>query len=127
MPVVRIDLIKRDDPTLGRRIGEVVYAAMRETINVPDRDNFQLITEHDAAHFVFDNSYLSIERSDEMVFIHLTISEGRSVELKKALFQAIAEGVHEKTGLRKEDVFIYLVEVKKENWSFGNGVAQYVT
>lgn len=127
MPVVRIDLIKRDDPTLGRRIGEVVYAAMRETINVPDRDNFQLITEHDAGHFVFDDSYLGIERTDAMVFIHLTISEGRSVDLKKALFQAIAEGVHQKTGLRKEDVFIYLVEVKKENWSFGNGVAQYVT
>ena len=127
MPVVRIDLIKRDDPTLGRRIGEVVYAAMRETIYVPDRDNFQLITEHDAGRFVFDDSYLGIERTDAMVFIHLTISEGRSVDLKKALFQAIAEGVHQKTGLRKEDVFIYLVEVKKENWSFGNGVAQYVT
>ena len=83
MPVVRIDLIKRDDPSLGRRIGEVVYAAMRETINVPDKDNFQLITEHDAAHFVFDPSYLGIERSDGMVFIHLTISEGAALSSRR--------------------------------------------
>jgi 4-oxalocrotonate tautomerase len=41
--------------------------------------------------------------------------------------EAVADGLHERLGLRREDVFINLVDVTKENWSFGNGEAQYVT
>ncbi|WP_194790357.1 tautomerase family protein [Pseudomonas sp. UFMG81] len=125
MPLVRIDIKRHPDPTHLPKVGQVVYAAMRRTINVPEHDNFQVLTEHDNDRLVNDPQYLGIQRSNGQVFIQITLSEGRSVEQKKALYLAIAEGLNKEAGVRMEDVFINLVEVHKENWSFGHGVAQY--
>ena len=125
MPLVRIDLRKGKDAAYRHNIGRVVYDAL-VSVGVPDKDRFQIIGEHDADTFLFDPSYLGIERTDELVIIQITWNEGRTLEQKKALYKAIAEGLTKSPGLRPEDVFINLVEVKKENWSFGNGVAQYV-
>ena len=127
MPLVRIDIRKSPDPSYARKLGNVVYEALKATIGVPDRDNFQVLNEHDEDHFVYDPAYLGIERTDGLVFIQITISEGRTVEQKKLLYKHIADGLNTEAGVRREDVFINLLEVKKENWSFGNGVAQYVT
>lgn len=125
MPLVRIDIKRNPDASHLPRIGQVVYAALKSTINVPDHDNFQVLTEHDNDRLVNDPQYLGIQRSDGQVFIQITLSEGRTVEQKKALYLAIAEGLNQQVGVRLEDVFINLVEVRKENWSFGFGVAQY--
>jgi phenylpyruvate tautomerase PptA (4-oxalocrotonate tautomerase family) len=125
MPLVRIDLIKRPDPAFAHTAGVVVYESMRSTINVPEHDNFQVLCEHEARHFVFDTSYLGIERTEGVLFIQITLNEGRTTEQKKLLYKTIAEGLKQRLGVRPEDVFINLVEVKKENWSFGNGIAQY--
>jgi phenylpyruvate tautomerase PptA (4-oxalocrotonate tautomerase family) len=127
MPLVRIALRKGKPAGFGKRVGEVVYRSMADTINVPPKDNFQIITEHDENGLVYDPEYLGIERTDGIAMIQITISEGRSVELKQALFQTIAQRLHDELGVRPEDVFINLIEVRKENWSFGNGIAQYVT
>ena len=127
MPLVRIDIQQNPDPTFAKRIGEQIYAALRSCIDVPEHDNFQILNEHDAQHFVYDPQYLGIQRSDGVVFIQIIISEGRSVEKKQLLFKTIAENLHAQLGIRLEAVFINLLEVKKENWSFGNGIAQYVT
>jgi len=126
MPLVRIDIKQKPDPTFGKRVGEQIYAALRSCIDVPEHDNFQIISEHDGQHLVCDPQYLGIQRSDGVVFIQITISEGRSVEKKQRLFKTIADNLHSQLAVRPEDVFINLVEVKKENWSFGNGIAQYV-
>ncbi|MEN4827872.1 MULTISPECIES: tautomerase family protein [unclassified Pseudomonas] len=125
MPLVRIDIRRHPDPTHLQKLGGVVYAALKQTINVPDHDNFQVLTEHDGDRLVYDPQYLGIQRTDGQVFIQITLSEGRTVEQKKALYLAIAEGLNREAGVRMEDVFINLVEVRKENWSFGNGIAQY--
>lgn len=125
MPLVRIDIKKNPDATFAQKLGQVVYASMKQAINVPDKDNFQVLTEHDDNHFVYDPAYLGIQRTDGVVFIQITLNEGRSTEQKKLLYQTIAEGLNEEAGVRLEDVFISLVEVKKENWSFGSGLAQY--
>ncbi|MFJ2524903.1 tautomerase family protein [Pseudomonas capeferrum] len=125
MPLVRIDSKRHPDPTHLPMVGQVVYAALRATINVPEHDNFQVLTEHDDDRLVNDPQYLGIARTDGQVFIQITLSEGRTVDQKKALYLAIAEGLNREAGVRKEDVFINLVEVRKENWSFGNGIAQY--
>jgi phenylpyruvate tautomerase PptA (4-oxalocrotonate tautomerase family) len=100
---------------------------MRHTINVPEHDNFQILNEHDAEHFIFDPQYLGIQRSDQLVIIQITLNEGRTLEQKKALYQTIAQSLNTQLGIRLEDVLINLVEVKKENWSFGNGIAQYAS
>ncbi len=100
---------------------------MVETIDVPEKDRFQLITEHDANGFVYDPGYLEIARTDSLIVIQITMSEGRSVERKKALYRTIAERLKTELDVRTEDVLINLVEVKKENWSFGNGLASYAS
>ncbi|MBI1893126.1 MAG: tautomerase family protein [Candidatus Rokubacteria bacterium] len=125
MPLARISLMQGTPEGFGKRVGEIVYRAMVDTINVPAQDHFQVITEHDKNHLIYDPSYLGISRTDGVVFIQITLNEGRTVALKKAFYQAVAERLNKELGVRIEDVLINLVEVKKENWSFGNGVAQY--
>jgi phenylpyruvate tautomerase PptA (4-oxalocrotonate tautomerase family) len=127
MPLVRVDIKQNPDPTFAKRIGEQIYAALRSCIDVPEHDNFQILTEHEGQHLVYDPQYLGIQRSEGVVFIQITISEGRTVEKKQLLFKTIAESMHKQLAVRPQDVLINLIEVKKENWSFGNGIAQYVT
>jgi 4-oxalocrotonate tautomerase len=126
MPFARIDIRKGKEPAYRQEIGRVVYEAL-VSVGVPPKDRFQVINEHDAGNFLFDADYLGIHRSDDLVMIQITWNEGRTVEQKKTLFKAIADGLNAAIGLRREDVLIDLIEVKKENWSFGNGIAQYAT
>ena len=125
MPLVRFDLPRGKGPDYRRILGDVVYDAMIRTMNVPANDRFQIFTEHPPDELSIDRTYLGIERSADCLIIQIFLNEGRTTELKKAFYRAIADGLHERLGLRKQDVFINLVEVKKENWSFGNGEAQY--
>ena len=125
MPLARIDLPRGKSAEYKKTIGEVIYDAMIKTINVPANDRFQVFTEHAPETLIIDRTYLGIERSPECIMIQVFLNEGRTTELKKAFYQAIADGLHQRLGLRRQDVFISLVEVKKENWSFGNGEAQY--
>jgi phenylpyruvate tautomerase PptA (4-oxalocrotonate tautomerase family) len=86
-----------------------------------------VVTEHDEDGFFYSKTYLSIERTDDLVLIQLTVTNSRTVDQKKSLFSRIVELLAQQPGLRPQNVFINLVEVEKENWSFGNGIAQYVT
>lgn len=125
MPLVRIDLPAGQPPEYGVAIGDVVYDALVEALGVPTDDRFQVITEHLPHGLVVDPTYLGITRTAAAVLIQVTLNEGRSVELKKAFYRAVADGLHARVGLARGDVVISLVEVKKENWSFGLGEAQY--
>jgi 4-oxalocrotonate tautomerase len=125
MPLARIDLAQGKSADYRKAISEVIYDAMLTTLNVPKGDRFQVFAEHPAENFVFDPSYLGIQRTADCVFIQVTLNEGRTLDMKRAFYKAIADGLHERIKLRREDVMINLVEVKKENWSFGNGEAPY--
>jgi len=125
MPLARIDLPAGKPADYGRAVADVVYEAMVAMLNAPENDRFQVISEHTRETLLIDPTYLDIERSADALIIQLTLNEGRTVEVKKAFYKAVADGLHTRVGLRREDVFISLVEVKKENWSFGNGIAQY--
>lgn len=127
MPLVRVDIKKHQDPTFAKRVGQLIYAAMHSAIGVPEHDNFQILAEHNEQHFIFDAQYLGIHRTDGLVVIQITLNEGRTQEQKKLLYKTIAESLNRELAVRLEDVFINLVEVKKENWSFGNGIAQYAS
>jgi len=125
MPLVRIALMKGKPEGFGKKVGAAVYRTMIETINVPPKDHFQIITEHDKNGLIYDADYLDIPRTDGIVIIQITLNEGRTVELKKNFYNTLAARLREELGVRPEDVLVSLVEVKKENWSFGNGIAQY--
>jgi 4-oxalocrotonate tautomerase len=127
MPLVRIALRKGKSPEYRRALSDSIHRAMVETIKIPEQDRFQILTEHDDQGLVYDPSYLGISRSDSVTMVQITLSAGRTLEVRKALFARIVELLRQSPGVRPEDVFVNLVEVAKENWSFGNGIAQYAT
>jgi 4-oxalocrotonate tautomerase len=126
MPLIRISLRTGKSADYRRAIADGVYEALRETFNVPEHDFFATIAEHRPQDFVFDRTYFDIERSDDFVIVEMTVSNTRTIDQKKALYRRIVERLAKNPGLRPQDVFINLVEVVKENWSFGLGQAQYV-
>ncbi|QWD83478.1 tautomerase family protein [Polynucleobacter sp. MWH-P3-07-1] len=125
MPFVRIDLSKKYPDGVAQQVGDIIFQAMREHINVPEDDKFQVITKHDTNELVIPKSYLGIEYSEGIIFIQVTLNEGRSTEMKQQFYKAINEALVAKLKLRPQDIVINLVEVNKENWSFGNGAMQY--
>lgn len=125
MPLARIDLRRGKSVEYRHAIMDQIYAALRETFEVPDEDRFMILTEHDTDDFSYSRRYLGIERSDDLVIIQITVSNTRTVEQKKALYRSLAGRLAVTPGIRPADIFINLIEVMKENWSFGNGDAQY--
>ena len=125
MPLVRISLVKGKPEAYRRKVGDAVHRALVESVGVPPLDRFQLITEHEPGDLVYDSNYLGIARTSNLVVVQITLSAGRTLGQKRALYKRIAANLATAVGLRPEDAWINLVEVAKENWSFGNGVASY--
>ena len=125
MPLVRVALRQGKSAGYKQAIGDGIYQAMLEAFAVPKEDRFVVVSEHAESEFQFSRTYLDIARTDDLVIIQITANNTRTVEQKKAFFARIAELLSQNPGLRKQDIFINLVEVPKENWSFGNGIAQY--
>lgn len=125
MPFAQISLKKGTTPAFRTTLMEEIYLAMRESIGSPEDDRFATITELDEGNFNSSGNYLGIERSDDVVFIQITLNSGRTVDQKKALYAAIARRLQAELDVRPEDIVVNLVDVPKENWSLGNGVAQY--
>jgi len=125
MPFTQISLRKGKSLDYRRDLMEQIYLAMRESINIPENDRFATVTEFEGGNFNNSGNYLGISRSDDIVFIQITLNAGRTTDKKKALYATIAEHLHAKLGIRKEDVVISLLEVSPEDWSLGNGEAQY--
>lgn len=125
MPLARIDIPQGQPEGFAEAVADVVYYAMLDTLDVPEHDRFQVVSEYAPGRLIVDKQYLGIQRSDRAIIIQVTLNAGRTVKKKKAFYAAVADGIHERTGLAKADVVIGLVEVPKENWSFGNGEAQY--
>jgi 4-oxalocrotonate tautomerase len=125
MPLVRISLARGKPASYRRQVGDAVHRALVGTLGVPALDRFQLITEHEPENFIYDREFLGIERSPDLVIIQITLSEGRTLEQKRALYRRIALNLEAAVGLRPQDVWINLVEVARQNWSFGDGEASY--
>jgi len=126
MPLVRIDVDASTSSEALSAICDVVYDAMTSTAKVPLHDKFMIVSKHEAGELVFpQEGYLGVKYTPGIVFIQITWNAGRTTDVKKALYRKVAADIHEKTGIRKEDVWINLVEVAPENWSFGNGEMQY--
>ena len=126
MPFVRIDLMRGKSVEYRKTIGEIIYNAMRDVIDVPKDDKFQVIAEHPLEDFNVSESYLGNHYSKDVVLIQITLNAGRSVEQKKAFYKRIVDDIIVQLKTRPDDVVINLVEVPKENWSYGFGIAQYV-
>ena len=111
-------------PAQALQIGEAINAAMESVLNVPQGDKFQIIARHAKGARNLSTAYLGIEYTDGLVIVQVTLNQGRSVELKKAFYAQVADSL-QRLAIRRQDVVINLVEVPRENWSFGNGEMQY--
>ena len=126
MPLVRIDIDASASPEIREAISAVVYDAMTSTAKVPANDKFMIVSTHSAGELIFPKEgYLDIQYTAGIVFIQITWNTGRTTEVKKAFYKKVADDIHDKTGIRKEDVWISLVDSGREDWSFGNGDMQY--
>ena len=126
MPLVRIDLRTGKSAEYRKALGTGVHRAMIDALAIPSDDHFQVITEHPAEGLIYDAHYLGIPRTDDVVFVQITLSAGRKPQQKRKLFKRMAEILAESPGLKPQELVINLVEVVWENWSFGNGEAQYM-
>jgi phenylpyruvate tautomerase PptA (4-oxalocrotonate tautomerase family) len=124
MPLLHISLRAGKSEAYCKAILDSLYGAMRETLNVPEDDQFMTITEHDAANFRTGNAY-GVARSADVVYIQITVFNTRTAEQKKALFRRIADLLGQNPGIRPEDVFVTVLDAAKENWSVGHGLAQF--
>jgi len=125
MPLVRISLREGKTEDYRRALGDGVHRAIVESLDAPAQDRFQIITEHPPGGLIYDATYLGIQRTDNIVIVQITLSTGRKLAQKRKLFQRISEILAENPGVRPQDLMVNLVEVAWENWSFGNGEAQY--
>ncbi|MGO4703421.1 tautomerase family protein [Dyella sp. 2RAB6] len=126
MPLVRIALRRGKSAAYISALRNGIYRAMRESFDVPENDRFILVSQHEAEEFDVDAHYLGIERNDDLVIVQIACNNTRTTEKKQAFYKRMAEVLAEEPGLRPENLFINLLETAKENWSFGNGIAQYV-
>lgn len=125
MPLTRIDTSEEWTIDQARLIGEIVFDVMREVLGVPGGDKFQVIQRHPVDSLNVTPSYLGIRYTDRIVIIQITLNQGRDTEIKKNFYARLADRLKQDVGVRRDDVLISLIEVPKENWSFGEGVAQY--
>ncbi len=129
MPLTRVSLIRGKSREYKENIAESIYQALIEEFDVPKNDKFVVINEHDRDNFYYAENYLGLKKTDDLIIIQIFINNTRTVEQKKRLYQSITEKLHQSTGIEKSNLLISLVDVGdvgKENWSFGDGIAQYL-
>jgi len=126
MPLVRVDLISGRSESQIAAIGNAIHRALIECLDVPERDHFQVITEHAPNRLIYDSAYLGVERTQGIVFVQVFLSAGRTTEQKQAFYARAANLLASEARVRPEDVTVVLTENTREDWSFGQGVAQYL-
>ena len=125
MPLIRISLREGKSPEFHKTLMEQIYLAMRSGLGTPEDDRFAVISEHSESCYNNSGDFLGIDRSDDHIIIQATVLAGRSVDQKKAFYAAVAENLSTELNVRGEDIFISLLEVAKEDFSLGNGIAQF--
>ncbi|SDD83967.1 Tautomerase enzyme [Paenibacillus sp. UNCCL117] len=125
MPFIRVSYLKSHyESAQLERVSHTLMSALIQHFEVPADDLFQVFHSHHPDEFYYSSHYLGVERSDGLLFIQITLKSGRTTEQKTSLYSTLAEQLSRTVPMRKEDVFIVLVDTEYEDWSFGNGMAQ---
>jgi 4-oxalocrotonate tautomerase len=126
MPLIRIDMLRGKPPKYRAALRDTIYETLRDVVGVPADDRHEVIAEYDPDNLNIAPEFFGVRRTADAILVQITFNEGRTIDQKRALYVAIVAALQQRVGLRLEDVTINLLEVKKENWSFGNGIAHYV-
>ncbi|MDT2005456.1 tautomerase family protein [Rhodococcus opacus] len=126
MPLVHIHVIEnRRTPEQLRHVADVVQDVMLENFAAPDRDRYQLISEHKPGQIIAEDTGLGFERTDDIMVVQVA-QQGRTQQQKQVMYRELAERLRNETGLAPTDLIVSVVANTREDWSFGNGVAQFV-
>ncbi|QXG34235.1 tautomerase family protein [Pseudomonas viridiflava] len=126
MPLLKIDVIKgRSDEALATLL-DTVHNAMVEAFQVPVRDRYQIVTEHEPSRMIVQDTGLGLTRTQDVVMI-TAISRPRSADMKQTFYKLVAEGLEANCGISPQDLMISMVINSDEDWSFGLGRAQFLT
>jgi len=126
MPLVTIDLLEGHSPQELDTISDATHQAMVELLDVPERDRFQIITEHSPPTLSFDRHYLDIDRDDGFILVRITVARGRTTDAKRAFYRRLAELLVDRAAIRPENLSVTMTENEREDWSFGHGQASYL-
>jgi len=124
MPFVQISLIEGKSEEHIKSISDSVHQALVEEFKIPEPDKLQVINEVKPYQLIFPDHFLGVDHTDNLVYVHITAKEGRTVDIKRRLYSRIAALIEERTDLSADDIIIVLSDVPAENWSFGQGKAQ---
>ncbi|MCB1520602.1 MAG: tautomerase family protein [Hyphomicrobiaceae bacterium] len=126
MPLMRIHVIEGRTDAEINSIGEAVHRAMLKAFSVPERDRYQIITEHKPGRLVMEDTGLDIPRTGNRMLIEV-VTRPRPREQKEAFYRLVVEELENLCGIAATDVMISVVENGDEDWSFGLGRAQFLT
>jgi hypothetical protein len=126
MPLIRIDALAGRSPNEVQTLLDAVHRAVLSAFKVPERDRYQIYNEHPAAHFVVQDTGLGIPRTRNVLIVTV-ISRPRSQEMKQAFYQDLCRELNDTCGIEPSDVMASMVINSDADWSFGNGVAQFLT
>jgi phenylpyruvate tautomerase PptA (4-oxalocrotonate tautomerase family) len=124
MPLIRISLQQGKSPEYRRAVADGVHRALVEGIGVPLKDRFQIISEHAAENLIYDRDYFGVARSDDTIFVEVSLRRGRPDGVKQDFYRRVVANLRADPGVRPEDVAIVLTENGEADWSFGKGEAQ---
>jgi len=92
MPLVRIDMIRGRSPEQVGAVADAVQHALVDVLRIPERDRFQIVTQHDADEIVALDAGLGFERGPGAVIVHIFTQRGRGVEEKQRLTRRSPSG-----------------------------------
>ena len=126
MPFSRISLLEGKSPAYLRALGDSLHAAMVEAFNVPPKDRFQIIHQHQPHELMFDREYevdpSSPGRSDDFVIIAITTGKPRDAATKRAFYSRLTQRLQESPGIHPRDVMVVVTTAQGEDWSMSGGV-----
>jgi 4-oxalocrotonate tautomerase len=119
-------MLRGKPPEYRAALRDTIYQTLHDVVGVPADDRHEVITEHEPENLNIAPNFFGVQRTSDAILVQITFNEGRSIDQKQALYAAIVQALQQRVGLRPEDVAVNLLDVKKENWSFGNGIAHYI-
>jgi phenylpyruvate tautomerase PptA (4-oxalocrotonate tautomerase family) len=125
MPLIRVDVIEGRSAAEIKHLLDAIHRAMLAALNVPERDRYQIVNEHKPSHLIAEDTGLGIPRTDKFVLIQV-ITRPRTRAEKEKLYRLLCQELQEHCGIAPSDVMISITQNTDEDWSFGNGRAQFV-
>lgn len=125
MPLVKIDILRGRHPVELRMLADTIHKTLVTYFAAPEKDRYQIITQHEANEMICLDTGLGFERSDKLVFIQI-FQQGRSREQKLKFYHELQMALEKQCRIKGEDLIVTMTENGKEDWSFGTGRAQFI-